>query len=77
MYGFNFQRMKETLCNCIIPAVTLAAHTAREAISFQECLKDITGVLAPSVKMAQGVGYTTSRGNCHLKRIAHKLGSHS
>jgi hypothetical protein len=69
--------MKETLCNCIIPAVTLTTHTAREAVSFQEPLKDITGVLAPSVKMAQGLGQTAPRGNGHLKRIAHKLGSHS
>jgi hypothetical protein len=69
--------MKESPCNCIIPAVTLAAYTARETVSFQELLKDITRLLTSSVKMAQGISYPAPPGDSHLKRIAHKLGSHS
>jgi hypothetical protein len=69
--------MKETLGNCIIPAVTLAAHTAREAVSFKERLKDIARILTSTVKMAQRVSHTTSRGNGHMKRITHKLARHS
>ena len=53
VHGFYFERMKEAFSDCIIPADTFATHAAREAVAFQECLKDITGILTSSIEVAQ------------------------
>ena len=41
----HFKRMEKTLCDGVIPAVALLAHTADELILSQYCLEVIAGIL--------------------------------
>jgi hypothetical protein len=66
--GFNLERMKETLCYCVVPAVTFATHAALKPVPFQEGLKHITRILAPSVKVAKRRSNATTRFYSHAHR---------
>ena len=48
---FSLQKLKETLCNCIVVTVSSSAHTGFQTMKFQKVIPIMTGELAALIGM--------------------------
>ena len=49
--GFDFERVKEAFCYCIVPAISFTAHALPEAVLVQCLPKQLAGKLHTAVGM--------------------------
>src|SRR5208282_6461884 len=69
VHQLGLQRLKETLCGSVVPAVALATHGADDAILPQQLLIIVTCILAAAVGVGDQPPARMTVGNSHLHSL--------
>ena len=74
---FPFQAAEEPFYRCIVPAVTLAAHTADHPMLLQQGLVGMTRILAATIRMMNQPRWWFSEIDCHHQGTDHQRFLHA
>ena len=75
--GFDLQRMEETLCHSIIPAIPFSAHTQFQFMLFDDVTVSLGAILAAAIAMHDNTFRHVSAKERHFQCIADKCARHS